>query len=97
MAQPAVQESEPHADPTKLQPLARRPRNSSSGPAAPEDELLPVVIETSRGSRQKYSFDEEDRIFRPKAALPAGMAFPQNFGFVPRVLIEEALSVAKGV
>ncbi len=83
MAQPAVQDSEPLPNLAKLQPFARKPKNSSSGTAAPGDELLQVVIETPRGSRNKYNFEEDDRIFRLKAALPAGMVFPYDFGFVP--------------
>ena len=86
MVQPAVQEGEPLANPTKLPPFALKPKNSSSGPAAPGDELLQVVIENPRGRRNKYSFNEDDRIFRLKAALPAGMVFPYDFGFVPRTI-----------
>ena len=71
-------------NPTELEPFKSKPENSTSGTAKPGDELLQVVIETPRGSRNKYSFDEEDRVFRLKAALPAGMAFPYDFGFVPR-------------
>ena len=38
------------------------------------------------GSRNKYAFDEEARIFDLKQALPSGMAFPYDFGFVPSTL-----------
>lgn len=74
------------ANPTDLKPFKSKPQGSTSGTAEPGDELLQVVIETPRGSRNKYSFDEDDRIFRLKAALPAGMVFPYDFGFVPRCL-----------
>ena len=70
------------ADPTKLSPL--KAKEGPSGTAEPGEELLQVVIETPRGSRNKYSYDEEDRVYRLKAALPAGMVFPYDFGFVPR-------------
>ncbi|MGI4828650.1 MAG: inorganic diphosphatase [Janthinobacterium lividum] len=74
------------ADPTELEPFKRKPKNSTSGTAEAGEELLQVVIETPRGSRNKYSYDEDDHIFRLKAALPAGMVFPYDFGFVPQCL-----------
>lgn len=47
-------------------------------------ELVSVVIETPRGSRVKYKFDEELQALRLKSVLPQGMVFPFNFGFVPQ-------------
>src|SRR5262245_14937852 len=44
---------------------------------------LNVIIETPRGSRNKYAYDEESGLFRLIKLLPAGMAFPFDFGFVP--------------
>lgn len=44
---------------------------------------IQVVIETPRGSRNKYAFDPEQRMFQLKKVLPEGMAFPHDFGFVP--------------
>ena len=72
------------ADPTTLGPYHRKPKNSTSGTGKPGEELLQVVIETPRGSRNKYSFDPEQRVFRLKSQLPAGMVFPFDFGFVPQ-------------
>lgn len=48
-----------------------------------EEQTLQVVIETPRGSRNKYTFDEHRRCFHLKKVLPAGMVFPYDFGFVP--------------
>ncbi len=48
--------------------------------------LLRVVIETPRGSRVKYKFDDELGAMALKSVLPQGMAFPFHFGFVPRTL-----------
>ena len=45
---------------------------------------MSVVIETPRGSRVKYKFDEELQALRLKSVLPQGMLFPFNFGFVPQ-------------
>jgi len=42
-----------------------------------------VIIETPKGSRNKYAYNEDLRAFELKKVLPAGMAFPYDFGFVP--------------
>src|SRR4051812_28740822 len=44
---------------------------------------LRVVIETPRGSRNKYAWDPKSRSFTLKKVLPLGMSFPWDFGFVP--------------
>ncbi|MBV8403486.1 MAG: inorganic diphosphatase [Gammaproteobacteria bacterium] len=48
-----------------------------------DDDLLVVVIETPKGSRNKYAYDPDERIFSLRKVLPAGMEFPYDFGFVP--------------
>jgi len=50
---------------------------------------LRVVIETPKGSRNKFAFDSEQHIFELKKVLPAGMTFPYDFGFVPSTLSED--------
>jgi inorganic pyrophosphatase len=60
------------ADPSRLRPLDDD-----------NEELIQVVIETPKGSRNKYAFDAEEKVFELKKVLPAGMAFPYDFGFVP--------------
>lgn len=47
------------------------------------DGLIQVVIETPRGSRNKYKYDEQLHLFRLNSVLPAGSAFPYDFGYVP--------------
>lgn len=42
-----------------------------------------VVVETAKGDRNKFSYDEKLNIFRLKKVLPEGMSFPYDFGFVP--------------
>jgi len=42
-----------------------------------------MVVETPKGSRNKYAFDPDNRVFELKKVLPAGMAFPYDFGFLP--------------
>jgi inorganic pyrophosphatase len=55
----------------------------------PEASNLQVVIETPKGSRNKYAFDEKQRVFTLKKVLPSGMEFPYDFGFVPSTLAED--------
>ena len=74
------------ADPTTLKPFTKKAEESTTGTAEAGDKLLQVIIETPKGSHYKYSFDEEQKIFVLKAALPAGMVFPYDFGFVPQTL-----------
>jgi inorganic pyrophosphatase len=47
---------------------------------------LNVVIETPKGSRNKFTYDEEHRLFKLGGVLPAGAVFPFDFGFVPSTL-----------
>ncbi|MDT7605150.1 MAG: inorganic pyrophosphatase [Acidobacteriota bacterium] len=42
-----------------------------------------VVIETPRGSRNKFNYDAELQLFKLGGVLPAGAVFPFDFGFVP--------------
>src|SRR6266542_4104009 len=44
---------------------------------------LNVIIETPKGSRNKFACDEETGLVRLKKLLPLGMTFPFDFGFVP--------------
>lgn len=48
-----------------------------------DNRKLRVVIETPKGSRNKFAFDPKEGVFELKKVLPAGMAFPYDFGFVP--------------
>ncbi|MBV8167005.1 MAG: inorganic diphosphatase [Alphaproteobacteria bacterium] len=48
-----------------------------------------AVIETPRGSPNKYTYDPETSVFRLKSVLPAGAIFPYDFGFLPRTLAED--------
>lgn len=48
-----------------------------------DKDLIRAVIETPKGSRNKFAFNSEEHIFELKKVLPAGMTFPYDFGFVP--------------
>src|SRR6478672_8154569 len=49
----------------------------------PESEDLNVIIETPKGSRNKFKYDDALRVFRLSGVLPAGAVFPFDFGYVP--------------
>src|SRR5665213_622875 len=51
-----------------------------------DEEMLQVIIETPKGSRNKFSFDAKQKIFTLKTVLPAGMVFPYDFGFLPQTI-----------
>jgi inorganic pyrophosphatase len=42
-----------------------------------------VMIETPRGNRNKFKFDDNLHCFRLGSVLPAGATFPYDFGFIP--------------
>src|ERR1700693_4437842 len=71
------------ADPSRLQALDTKEKDQN------DNSLIQVVIETPKGSRNKYDFDSEEKVFRLKKVLPAGMTFPYDFGFVPRTLADD--------
>jgi inorganic pyrophosphatase len=48
-----------------------------------------AVIETPRGSRDKFDFDPGLGAFVLKKRLPEGMNFPLDFGFVPSARAED--------
>ena len=54
-----------------------------------EDHLVRVVIETPKGSRNKYAFDPKLRAYTLSRVLPVGMRFPFDFGFIPRTLADD--------
>src|ERR1700731_2053878 len=73
--------SEPETD------LAKKKKQGIVNPtrlAAFDDEKkVQVIIETPKGSRNKYAWDQDQQIFALKKVLPKGMAFPHDFGFIP--------------
>jgi inorganic pyrophosphatase len=66
------------ADPSRLKPIDKD-----------DKELVRVIIETPKGSRNKYAFDQDEKAFALKKVLPAGMAFPYDFGFVPSTVADD--------
>ena len=50
---------------------------------ASDSGALHVIIETPKGSRNKFNYDEEFKLFKLGGVLPAGAVFPFDFGFIP--------------
>jgi len=50
---------------------------------------LHAVIETPKGSHNKYNYDPDLNCFELAAVLPEGMTFPYDFGFIPSTLGED--------
>lgn len=67
----------PHASPMELPALD------------PETGLVRAVIDTPRGSRNKYKFDPELGVLKLSRILPAGMSFPHDFGSIPSTCAED--------
>lgn len=53
---------------------------------ATDSNELHVIIETPKGSRNKFNYDEELHLFKLGGVLPAGAVFPFDFGFIPSTL-----------
>ena len=52
-----------------------------------------MVVDTPKGSRNKYKYDEKLHIWRLSKMLPLGAVFPFDFGFVPSTKGEDGDSV----
>ena len=67
----------------KWLPLSRLPvLDVSSGDVT-------AIIETPKGSPNKYDYDDSVAAFRLAGVMPEGTTFPYDFGFVPSTLAED--------
>src|SRR6201989_3556458 len=46
-------------------------------------ETVTALVESPKGSPQKFDFDPEEQRFRLNKILPAGLMFPFDFGMIP--------------
>lgn len=44
---------------------------------------IDVIVETPKGSAEKYDYDPKHQLFKLHKIMPAGMVFPYDFGFIP--------------
>jgi inorganic pyrophosphatase len=55
----------------------------------PKKDTCRVIIETPKGSRNKFDYDPDSGLFMLGGLLPEGMMFPFDFGFIPSTLGED--------
>ena len=55
-------------------------------PPFDKDGLINVIIDTPRGSQNKYAFNSEYGLFKLSGLLSAGHTFPFDFGFIPNTV-----------
>jgi inorganic pyrophosphatase len=56
---------------------------------AEQPDVIDVVIEIPRGSRNKYEYDHERHVVRLDRRLFTATAYPSDYGFVPDTLAED--------
>lgn len=52
-------------------------------PPFADDERVNVVIDTPKGSRNKFKYDPKHGLFMLSKVLPLGSSFPFDFGYIP--------------
>ena len=57
------------------------------GPEVPE--LVPVVIEVPKGSKNKYELDKPSGLLKVDRVLFSSVHYPANYGFIPRTYCED--------
>ena len=48
-----------------------------------DDGSVNAIIDTPKGSRNKFKYDEKSGLFKLGGALPLGAVFPFDFGYIP--------------
>jgi inorganic pyrophosphatase len=51
--------------------------------------LVNLIVDTPKGSRNRFRYESKLGMFRLSKRLPVGMAFPYDFGFIPSTLTED--------
>jgi inorganic pyrophosphatase len=62
-------------------------RQQKKGSTKPEQQR--VIIETPRGSRNKYKYNQQTGRMKFSKVLPEGMMLPYDFGFIPETKAED--------
>ena len=71
----------------------RMPRSLVNLPAY-DDDALNVIVECPRGAKMKLAYEPKSGVFEVGRALPLGITYPFDFGFVPTPLRTESNSGA---
>jgi inorganic pyrophosphatase len=62
---------------------------SKLSPFRPGSESVNAVVETPKGWRTKFKYDEKTGLFQFSKMMPAGFTFPFDFGFLPSTRAED--------
>lgn len=54
-----------------------------------EDNILQVMIEIPKGSRNKYEYDKERKVMKFDRMLFSSVHYPSDYGFIPNTLAED--------
>jgi inorganic pyrophosphatase len=54
-----------------------------------EPDLIRCIVETPRGSRAKFKWDGEAKLFTLSKTLVAGLTYPYDWGFIPSTVAED--------
>jgi inorganic pyrophosphatase len=54
-----------------------------------DTETLHAIIDTPKGSRNKFKWDEKHELYKLSGVLTVGAFFPYDFGFVPSTLADD--------
>jgi inorganic pyrophosphatase len=57
------------------------------GPDVPE--IVPVVIEVPKGSKNKYELDKPSGLLKVDRVLFSSVHYPANYGFIPRTYCDD--------
>jgi inorganic pyrophosphatase len=71
------------AHPPKVDLFARIPVRD------PESGMVNVIVDTPRGSQNKYKYDETLGVYTISRILPIGMLFPYDFGSIPNTRAQD--------
>lgn len=78
------------AEPSKLEQVyVHTPMKLSNLSPFPKKGILRAVIETPKGSRNKFDYDPKQKVFSLAKVLPQGLVFPYDFGFIPQTRGED--------
>lgn len=58
-------------------------------PAFDNEGLVYAIVETPKGSKNKYKYDKLTGLFECGPTLRAGLRFPFDFGFIPSTKAED--------
>jgi len=51
--------------------------------------LVPVIIEVPKGSKNKYELDKESGLLKVDRVLFSSVVYPANYGFIPRTYCDD--------